>query len=72
VTLIKGISTDEPRKHNKESSIVHVSQLIPEVPLFFVFGEQRKQGPKLVVFRAVPGMHGKEMYISIPDTLSLI
>lgn len=30
-------------------------------PLFFVVGGQMKQGPMLVVFRDVPGMHGAEV-----------
>jgi hypothetical protein len=70
--LTKGISTNEPRKHNKESFVVHVSHSIPETSLFFVFGGQRKQGPKLVVFRAAPGIHGTDVYTPISDKLSSI
>jgi len=50
--------------------MAHVLHSIPDVPLFFVPGGHRKQGPMLVVFRAVPGMHGTEMDILILNKLS--
>ncbi|CAF4674472.1 unnamed protein product, partial [Rotaria magnacalcarata] len=50
-----------PRKQSRDSLLEHVSQFIPELPLFFVLGGQIKHGPKLVVLLAVPIGHDREI-----------
>ena len=58
---MNGISPDEPRKHKNISFVIQGSHTIPDVPEFFVPAGHRKQGPKLVVFLAVPGRHGADI-----------